>query len=402
MGHMRGTFIWGAALLAIGLSLTAAGVARAQDGGAPAYAPAHPTLPIPIGSTRPEDGGLFVAFEYVMWHQTNTLKDQEVAVRGFTAVDSSFPGVPAGTFIGSANKALDVSQVSGPTSFEPGYKLVGGYKFKDGSALTLSAMYVATFKYQAVATLAPPGLQVGGNFAESFLSAAVFNYPNEFAGPDLKVAGGGPQAAFGIWNAASIMTEQFLQRFYQWDLAYRKPVYDTECYRMSGILGFRKASIWEKYRWQTNDLDLTGTGGPADNAIYTNTVSNNLWGATCGCSQEYYMGHGFSCNVDIGCALFWDSVHEIAKYERADKYNGPERKRAIYQNTIAPEVEARVGLMWYPTEFIQITAGYNGMLFLNTIASPRPIDFNYSSVTPKYENVTRLFDGFDVGIAFLF
>src|SRR4051812_20650331 len=55
MGLMRGKTIRGAWLLAFGLALALApGQTRAQD--ATGYAPADPQIPLPLGSTRPEDG----------------------------------------------------------------------------------------------------------------------------------------------------------------------------------------------------------------------------------------------------------------------------------------------------------------------------------------------------------
>ncbi len=95
-------------------------------------------LPYPLYSTHPETGGLFVAGSYVMYHQTNPMRSQEVAVRGFVATDDTVLNAAgsAGTFVGSRNNALDVNQVTGPYSFQPGFQLEIGWKFGDGSALT--------------------------------------------------------------------------------------------------------------------------------------------------------------------------------------------------------------------------------------------------------------------------
>src|SRR5439155_15449304 len=80
MGLMRGISIRGACRRRLwgggmGLLLTCwlilSPSARGSD--VPDYAPAHPQLPIPLGSTRPEDGGPFVYAQYVMYRQTDPL-----------------------------------------------------------------------------------------------------------------------------------------------------------------------------------------------------------------------------------------------------------------------------------------------------------------------------------------
>ncbi len=78
-------------------------------------------------------------------------------------------------------------------------------------------------------------------------------------------------------------------------------------------------------------------------------------------------------------------------------------KRAKSEVTIVPEVDATLGLLWFPIEGIEIHAGYNFKSFFNTVSSPQPIDFDYGRVDPRYEQSTiRFFDGFDLGIGFIF
>jgi hypothetical protein len=84
------------------------------------------------------------------------------------------------------------------------------------------------------------------------------------------------------------------------------------------------------------------------------------------------------------------------------KLTGPEQKRAKRDWTIVPELQGTIGVTWYATESIQLSAGYDVMAFFNTLASPRPIDFNYSSLTAPYESTFRVYDGFRVGIAIHF
>src|SRR5262249_46197488 len=100
MGLMRGkTFLGGAGLLVAWLTL--APVAFAQGispsagditgPGATGYAPADPQLPVPLGSTRPEDGGLYTFGRFAYFKQSNILRAQPVAIRGFRASDDSIP-----------------------------------------------------------------------------------------------------------------------------------------------------------------------------------------------------------------------------------------------------------------------------------------------------------------------
>ena len=179
---MRGTTIGRACLLTIGALLTP-GLAFGQIGPSgpvewQGYAPPdiHEQLPLPIGNTQPEHCGFFVMGSYVMFRQTNPIQGQPIATRGFTDVDGSITG-SAGLHIGSGVLALDAIQVSGPNGFAPGFDAGFGWRFRDGGVLSFDWIYLTTTRKIAAATLAPPGLDVGSNFSESFISAPVFNFP---------------------------------------------------------------------------------------------------------------------------------------------------------------------------------------------------------------------------------
>src|SRR5205085_4454319 len=60
-----------------------------------------------------------------------------------------------------------------------------------------------------------------------------------------------PQAAYGIWNAATIMSESFMQRHDEYDLIGRLPLCQTDCSRWYGLFGARHVAIWERYNWRT-------------------------------------------------------------------------------------------------------------------------------------------------------
>ncbi len=417
---MRRTSVWQAGVLAA-LAALLPGEAFGQSPGAfgegtatgvsvgPDYAPpANANLPLPLYSTNPALGGLFLDAGFVYYQQTNPLKDQLIAVRGFIDVDGSVAGQGAGAFIGPRNNALDVNQLTGPSTYQPGFHAGIGYRFTDGSALSVDYTYVSQVMYRADATLAPPLLQVGANQAGSFLTSFVFNFPAEMAGPPFKVNQGNPEALFGIWNGASAMTLSFSQLYWQLEATYRIPIYETECYRLSGLIGPRYVRIEDKFQWRTTDIGSFNQN-PAQTfslpewaALYTNDVSNNMYGVHAGVTQEYYLGHGFAAMLTTQAAAFIDVVREQAKYETAQKDAAPQNKRSIRQYTLVPEVQVTPAIQWYPWEGIQCRLGYDLFAFFNTVSSPRPVDFNYSALDPNYERTFRFFDGFTASVAIIF
>ncbi len=528
---MRGRTYRGVWLLAAILAVTPARLsAQSGGGGGGQYAPADPVVPLPYGSTRPEDGGFYTWGRVLLYRQSNPLRQQTVAVRGLFAYDtggqtitqviqnfipavngvlppinpafqqpdtsfdtgplppgsagsqviggvqttiSQVPVIVDGTivivsqaeitgrfvlqlidvqlpglfdqpgFIGSNEVALDVDQLRTRAPYQPGLELGVGWKFRDGSSLSFGWKYLTETQYRAGATLAPPAqfqdpkMNPGTFLENTYLFSPVYNFPPEYAGADYKVnvnpgqnitdipptfANPGvinvfPQTVFGIWNGASIMTLSFRQWFQQYEISYREPIWETETYRVNGIVGPRYVWFWEKFKWVTTSLgqnqdatissaDILGgfnTQGPQNVGIYSNITSNRMYGVHVGCEQEWYLGHGFAIQLKTEAALFLDSAKEKAKYETAAKYLGlPTNKRTKVEWAVVPELEANLGLMWYPTEYVQIYAGYDFMAFFNTRASPRPIDFDYSNLNPRWTHVNRVVDGWNAGIAFTF
>src|SRR5690349_7219007 len=108
MGHMRTKTLRGAWLLVAWLALAPA-VGRAQQSGqyVPAYAPSDIQVPLPYGSTRPEDGGLYTGARYVMFRINNPLKAQSLAIRGWRASDNSFPREITGQQTQTINRIID-------------------------------------------------------------------------------------------------------------------------------------------------------------------------------------------------------------------------------------------------------------------------------------------------------
>ncbi|HTU16635.1 MAG TPA: hypothetical protein VMG10_01120 [Gemmataceae bacterium] len=407
---MRIKSVWEAGVLAAlaTLAVLAPGTSRAQEswpqgGFATGYAPPAVPLPYPLYNTHPENGGLFVAGSYVMYAETNPIQGQEIAVRGFVATDDSVLNAPgsAGTFVGPRNNALDAGQVSGPTVFRPGFQLEMGWKFGDGSALTATFWYIATAQYQAAATLAAPNYQYNSNASATFLTAYVFNFPSNFAGAPDKVTTGGPYSVYGIWNGASVMTESYRQWAEQFYMTYRKPFYETENYRASALVGPRWLRLSDKFQWITTDLTSVGTSAPQYVGVYNNIVTNNNYGLWGGLQQEWYLGWGLAAMLNINGGVFLDSVTTEVDYQTG-VYGGPENKRGRRMWRPAAEAQITPSLMWYPLEGIQLQLAYDLFAVFNNMASPQPVDFNYSSLTPAYTEPVRFFQGFQVTAAFIF
>jgi hypothetical protein len=420
---MRTRTGWLALLLTAGVALAPTGV-RGQE-----TPPEDPPIPVPLGHERMDKGGLFVFGEFVIMRMTNPLKEQVIATRGFEDVDGSItadvngtliepiggqpiviPGTPApGTFYGSQAPALDANAAAGPRSYQPGFRLGLGWRFRDGSAVEFSWLRLTDFNYGSVASIlsrdavqpATAAAGIGQLLENTFLFSPVFNFPNEFAGAFNKLAVGNPLAAFGIWNGASVETIQFIQRFSVYDITYRVPIFETDYCRCYGLVGPRHTYLWENFKWRVVSESFDGTSNQDWVALYSNVVSNQLYGIDVGLGSDWYIGHGFAVSLEARAVGNADIVHEIARYERADFFI--ESKQAKHDYTFSPELDAKVDVWWYPIEGVQIRAGYELMNFFETVSSPQPVSFNYGAPAPAYSRHTyRYIDGFSLGIGFIF
>jgi hypothetical protein len=286
----------------------------------------------------------------------------------------------------------------------PGLNLTLGWRFESGAAVSFSYLHLMDARYAASASITPRN-GPNADLSNTFLFAPVFNFGPEFAGEAQNVILGNPGATFGIWNAAQSMDISLVQRFDMYDVAGRIPIWQTEHSREYGLLGGRCVAMWERFQWRTVSADVSGNAAEDDIAIYTNVVSNRLWGVHVGCGTEWFLGDtpigGFSLSTDGEAALYIDFVRERAKYVRDDGVMAASRARHV--QTLVPEVEARVNLWWYPYEGISVRLGYDLMGFFNTVASTHPIDFNFGSITPKWdEGITRIYHGMSFGVGFVF
>lgn len=427
-------------------------VVRGQD-----YSPPDPVFPLPLYHERPEMGGFYAAGDFILFRQTNPLKEQPIAVRGFVDTFGNVQGterylndinfgifqpnpIVPGLFFGSGTPALDVNQVSGPNSYQPGFRTTLGWKFRNDLDVEFNWSHLFTKKLSATAAPIGSTLNGGPGGADSFLFSPVYNWTPSYTGPADKVIvsidtpgaftiGRLPLDFFpdqvfqttagpaGIWNAAQIMTIQFTQRYDDFEFIARIPIYENDRCRCYGLFGPRHIQLWERFWWHTVDISvpetvftagglqtaITGGGasGPQDQANYTNIVSNRLYGPLFGLGSDVYVGHGFGINLDLRCGSYIDVVKERAKYELGDHSTAAQRSRTDY--TMAFELTGRLNLTWYPIEGVELRFGYELENLFNTVSSPRPIDFNMGSITPTYDKGTyRLFDGFSAGISLIF
>lgn len=386
-------------------------IARGQD----SIGPADPVFPIPTYSPRPELGGFFFDGEFIYWRQTNPLHGQVIALRGFQSTDAVSPG-PVGAFFGSGAAALDVAQVSGPNSYIPGYRFGLGYRFSDGLVVEGTYTHLFNVRYTAAATLLPrtfpPPGELDPNLANTFLFSPVFNFTADWAGQTLPIGPAqAPLGNFGIWNGASEMQETFEQHLDRYELRFRVPVFETDydpvqnpyklglrCY---GLAGLRHTWLWERFQWRTVKRDFAGHAGPFDQARYTNILSQPMYGPFVGYGGEIYYGHGIALSMDVTTAANLNFVRELVRWERGDRATEAKRSKRVY--TIAPEAEGHLNLWWYPIEGIQIRVGYDVIGIFNTIASPRPVDFNFNGLAPDFTHrAYRMIDGWNAGIGFIF
>jgi hypothetical protein len=419
---MRGPIIWLAGLLAAGVTLAPASARAQEREPIPDLAPAADLfavraqtpdgelpdyeVPVPLGHNPANKGGFYMAASFVYFQQTNPLQHQPLAYRGFIDADGSVlasNGVP-GTRYGSGDLALDAKQAGGPGTFQPGLKVNLGYWFKDGTTLDLEWMHLAKSQYFHEATIAVPHFNFGTDLSDSFMWSPVYGFTNAFAGPQNKINGAGPTATYGIWDGFDVSTIAFIQRTESLQAKLKTPLFynDDFGYRMYGIVGPRFFWIWERFQWRTVNQEADGTAGPTDVGIYSNIVSNRMYGVFCGVGNEWYIGHGFACNLDLDFAGLIDVVKERAKYELGEKFLPGQIKRAKSDYTLVPEGRAEFNLTWFPIENVELKVGYDFMVFANTIAAPDPVSFNVGGLDPAWERRWRLFQGFTAGLGIIF
>jgi len=275
-----------------------------------------PEVWAPIGTYQHDGSGWYTGVEFMIMHQKRVIGDQLLAVRGFVVTTGTpfFPGDPTipfppvlpfspGTFLGSGEEALRSEQHLGRSTWQPGYRLTLGYRLENGWNFSVSWLHLTDAKYSAGAGPIGPNFANPGTVGENtFLFVPVFNFStgfmgrNPFPNPPLTV---NPTA--GIWNAAQDMTILFTQRFDNWDLAGRFPVFETENARTYAIAGGRFSWIWERFQWRTSKPEVVSPDGitfqfqeSGDSAArYLNTISQRMYGPMVGTGHEVILSSGW-------------------------------------------------------------------------------------------------------------
>lgn len=385
-----------------------------------------PPVWAPVGTYQRDGSGIYFGIEGIVWHQPRALGNQTIAVRG-VFMNSPSPGLPQniggdgtpmieqGSFLGDRTLALDTSSL-GRLSWGAGNRFTLGYRLENGWNFSVSWMHIYDTKYSGGAgVIGADFLNPGEFLANTFLFAPVYNFSPDFVGrnpfpnPPFRA-----NPTIGIWNGASDMSIVFTQRFDNWDVAGRFPVFETENARSYAIAGGRFSWIWERFQWRTVKPELIidtttnefGFLPSADStARYLNTLSQRMYGPMIGAGHEVilYSGPGgaFGLNTECTAALLMNVVKERAKYIREDR--GTQVKRSLNELTLVPNLDWTINLTWQPVDGISFRVGYNLFNYFNTIYMDEPVSFNVGAIDPGYKKqLWRCMQGTNFGVAFVF
>lgn len=398
--------------LVVALLLAAPALSQAQSNSTPWELSGnnYPTIPAPIGPWQQDGSGFWTAIEFMYMNQQRAIGDQVIAQRGFIDSAGLVTGDP-GAFRGTGETALDTASW-GRTTWQPGVRLSFGYRFESGVAISLSWLHLYDAKYSGGAGAQGPFFQNPGRFLENtLLFSPVYNFSPFFNGPSQRVtdAQGNPLpgALNGIWNGASEMTILYTQRFDNFDLTGRFPVYESENARTYALAGARKSWIWERFQWRTvaYGFQPDGNGGTiavaggADAARYVNTLSQNMYGGFVGAGHEVYLGNGFGVGLESTGALLLNYAKERAKYIREDERT--QTKRSWSNFSLVPNINLSLNLSWQPVDGLKLQFGWNAMTFFNTYYMDKPVGFNMGAIDPAYETkVFRYLQGLNFGVGY--
>ncbi len=373
----------------------------------------------PLGN--PAKQGPFVYADIVSFTQSWTLGTQVVGLRGLRDTTGVITGRP-GTIIGSGETALATDQL-GRTEYSPGINLGVGWKFDDGSSVTARIMHVSGQTFAASASLATPYARASADLSDTFLFTDVFNFPPQFGGPDRRTAFEGTlvgqvvdpvtgailvpgvlvpdRAFFGIWNGASNMSIDYKRWYTEAEIGGRTPLFESNTSKVYGIGGVRYHMFMDRFRFLSQTYDLAGNTGGRFEALYTNTLSQRLYGPYIGCAHDWYLKGNFSLSAEMSGGLMANFIKMRAKYELGD--NTVQAKRSRNAIDLVPTAGGNVNLWWYPVSGIQVRVGYTANTFFNTRNMDEPIGFNYGAIDPAYgTQYFRLIHGLNVGVGIFF
>jgi hypothetical protein len=421
---MRNRWIITGLLVAAGLLTGPVGSARAEPTAWDVSGNEEFPVWAPIGTYQHDGSGWYTGCEFVIMHTQRIVGDQLIAVRGLvlTTGTPSFPGggspltpgitgFAPGTFLGSGEEALRSGDL-GRSTWQPGYRATFGYRMENGWSFYVSWLHLFEAQYSGGAGPQGPNFQNPGGLGQNtFLFAPVYNFSTAFVGQNPF-----PNPPFfvnptsGIWNGASDMTIKFTQRFDNWDLAGRFPVFETENARTYALAGGRFSWLWERFEWRTSKPTLITDGvsfqfqeSPDSAARYENTLSQRMYGPMIGTGHEVilYSGHAgaFAANFECTGSLLVDIAKKRAKYEREDQ--ATEAKRGQVDNCIVPNVDLSFNLSWMPVDGLTFRAGVNLFSYFNTFSMQDPVSFNVGGIDPPYTKVFyRYVGGCNMGVAY--
>lgn len=395
---MRHRYIGGAVLAAV-VAVGWPTAAVAQEGGFQPPLNSDPTIPIPTGQAG--QPGFYTSVEFLLLTQTKAIGNQTIAVRGFYDYTGRITGTPGG-FVGSGADALN-TQKMGRREFQPGFRVELGYRFDTGTRIYANYLQLYDAHYSAGATFAV--FSQDRSLADTFLSAPVFNFNQQFSGAQFNTSADNPTNGgfntLGIWNAASIMDIKFTQRFQQAEVGLRTPMFATDYSSIYSLAGGRFAWFFERFQWRTVDIANDGTAPPQNVAYYTNTLSQRMYGLFVGCGHEVYLGSMFSASLDLTAAAYMDVSKQRAKYIVGDESSQSKFGRENFY--LVPSATADFNLWFYPIEGIQCRLGYSALTFFNTRQMREPVGYNFGNIDPNIgTKYFRLLHGFNIGVGFFF
>lgn len=375
-------------------------------------------VPLPLGN--PGSHGFYGFVEGGYYFQTRTMRDQTIAYRGLVDSTGAVTGLP-GTYIGSGQVALSTSDF-GRRSYAPAVNFGIGYKTDDGTSITARFMALSPVDYNASATLASQYARSRPDLSDTYLTAGVFNFGPEYGGPGRKTAFEGSTIFlpfidangnlqlrqqlgdglfYGIWNGASTMTITYRQNYQEAEIGARVPLFQTETSRIYALGGGRFNWFYEKFAWRTTSYDVNGGTLPSWQAVYTNTLSQRMYGPYAGVGHDIYLGSRFALSTDLTGALLLNVAKERAKYKLAD--NTTSAKQSVNELRLVPSAGANFNLWWYPIQGVQVRMGYSANTWFNTKNMAEPVGFNLGAIDPGYGNQAfRIIHGVNFGIGLFF
>lgn len=367
----------------------------------------------PLGNSGKQ--GPFLFMDALYYTQSWTMGNQLVAWRGLVDTTGVITTIP-GTYLGSGARALSTDQF-GRGGYTPGVNLGAGWKFDDGSTLTARIMHLTGQTYGAGATLATPFARSRVDLADTFLVSGVFNFPPQFAGPDRRTAIEGTTVGafppfdpgrvvpdrnfYGVWNGASNMVIEYKRWYTEAEIGGRVPLFESNSSKVYGMGGIRYHAFADRFSWLSDVYDLAGNTGARFQGVYSNILSQRMYGPYIGCAHDVYLKNNFSLSADLHAGLMANFIKERAKYKLGD--DSIQSKRSVNEIDMVPTAGGNLNLWWYPVRGIQIRVGYAANTFYNTKNLDQPIGFNYGAIDPVYgTQYFRIIHGLNIGFGVFF